>query len=76
MSPDDMFLGEMSFLLKNQRNATIRALTAGTLIEITKRSFVEAVKEQPHYALLLCRLLAQRVARGNRLALGLSSDAD
>jgi hypothetical protein len=76
LSPDDMFLGEMSFLLKNRRNATIRALTAGTLIEITKRNFVEAVKDQPHYALLLCRLLAQRVARGNRLALGLSSCAD
>jgi CheY-like chemotaxis protein len=65
LSPDDIFMGEMSFLLNNRRSATIRAATDGTLIRISKRDFVNAIKVKPHYALFLSRLLAQRVARRN-----------
>jgi CheY-like chemotaxis protein len=63
LSPDDIFMGEMSFLLNNRRSATVRAATDGTLIRISKRDFVEAMKRKPHYALLLSRLLAQRIQR-------------
>lgn len=65
LSPDDIFLGEMSFLLGKSRSAAIRARTAGALIRISKREFIEAVRRRPHYALLLSRLLAQRLQRTN-----------
>jgi uncharacterized peroxidase-related enzyme len=44
--------------------------TAGTLIRISKRDFVNAIKVKPHYALFLSRLLAQRVARRNAETVG------
>lgn len=65
LSEEDMFLGEMSFLLDHKRSATVRASTAGKLIKISKRDFVEAIKKKPHYALLLARLLAKRIQRIN-----------
>jgi prepilin-type N-terminal cleavage/methylation domain-containing protein len=66
LSPEDIFLGEMSFLLHSTRSADVRALSDGRLIRISKRDFVEAIKEKPHYALFLSRLLAQRLERANR----------
>lgn len=65
LSPDDIFMGEMSFLLNNHRSATVRAAADGTLIRISKRDFVNAIKQKPHYALFLSRLLAQRMYRRN-----------
>ena len=53
----------MSFLLHNRRSATVNATTDGTLIRIAKKDFVAAIKEKPHYALFLSRLLAQRLQR-------------
>ena len=66
LTADDVFMGEMSFLLNNQRSATIRATDEGRLIRISKKEFVEAIKQKPHYALFLSRLLAQRIARLNQ----------
>jgi hypothetical protein len=65
LSADDIFMGEMSFLLNHRRSAAVRAHTDGQLIRISKKDFVEAVKKKPHYALFLARLLAQRIQRGN-----------
>jgi CRP-like cAMP-binding protein len=65
LSEEDIFLGEMSFLLEHRRTATVRATTNGRLIKVSKRAFVEAIKRKPHYALLLARLLAQRIERIN-----------
>jgi anti-sigma regulatory factor (Ser/Thr protein kinase) len=65
LSPDDIFMGEMSFLLNDKRSATIKAETDGRLIEISKKDFVEAIRLKPYYALFLCRLLAQRIERSN-----------
>jgi anti-sigma regulatory factor (Ser/Thr protein kinase) len=65
LSADDIFMGEMSFLLNNHRSATVCAKTPGTLIRISKKDFIEAIKVKPHYALFLSRLLAQRLARRN-----------
>lgn len=65
LTPDDIFVGEMSFLLNNERSATIIAGTDGKLIEISKKDFVEAIRKKPHYALFLCRLLAKRIQRTN-----------
>lgn len=66
LTPDDILLGEMAFLLDNQRSATVKAESSGRLIEITKREFVEAIKAKPHYGIFLCRLLAQRIQRTNQ----------
>lgn len=65
LSEEDLFLGEMSFLLEHRRTATVKATTAGRLIKVNKREFVEAIKRKPHYALLLARLLAKRIERIN-----------
>lgn len=65
LTPDDMFLGEMSFLLNNRRSATVRAISDGCLIRISKKEFVAGIKEKPHYSLFLARLLAQRLERLN-----------
>lgn len=65
LSADDILMGEMAFLLSNRRTATVRARTNGTLIRMSKKDFVEAVKAKPHYGLFLARLLAQRVERSH-----------
>jgi len=65
LSEEDLFLGEMSFLLEQRRTATVRATSPGRLIKVNKREFVAAIKRKPHYALLLARLLAKRIERFN-----------
>jgi len=66
LTPDDMFLGEMSFLLNNRRSAAVIAAERGVLLKISKAAFVNAIKENPHYGIFLSRLLAQRIDRQNR----------
>jgi anti-sigma regulatory factor (Ser/Thr protein kinase) len=65
LTPDDMFMGEMSFLLSNRRSATVVSKGPSTLIKISKQDFVNLIKENPHYGIFLARLLAQRLARLN-----------
>ena len=65
LTPEDMFLGEMSFLLNDRRSATVISRGQSTLIRISKNSFVNAIKENPHYGIFLARLLAQRLSRLN-----------
>ncbi len=65
LTPDDMFMGEMSFLLSNRRSATVIAKGSTVLIKISKQDFVNLIKENPHYGIFLARLLAQRLARLN-----------
>ena len=63
LDSDDIFVGEMSFLLNNKRSASVKAVGRGTLIKISKEDFVNAIKEQPHYGIFLARLLAQRLVQ-------------
>lgn len=63
LSPSDVFMGEMSFLVKNKRTATVRALGPGRLIKISKQEFIETLKDKPYYALFLSRMLAERLVR-------------
>ena len=49
LSPQDIFMGEMSFLLNNRRSATVKAETAGKLIKINRRTFISVIKKYPHY---------------------------
>ncbi len=66
LTADDIFLGEMSFLLGNQRSATVRAVGPVHLVKVTKNVFVNGIQKQPHYGIFLARLLAQRLSRLNR----------
>ena len=63
LTPEDIFLGEMSFLLDNRRSATVKSMGRGVLIKISKESFINAIKERPHYGIFLARLLAQRLVK-------------
>jgi anti-sigma regulatory factor (Ser/Thr protein kinase) len=65
LSTDDIFLGEMSFLLNNRRSATVVSKGRSVLIKISKNDFVRVIKEKPHYGVFLARLLAQRLLRLN-----------
>ena len=53
MSPADIFMGEMSFLLNNTRSAMVRAESQGKLVKISRKAFVAVVKEYPHYGIFL-----------------------
>ncbi len=69
LTPDDIFLGEMSFLLNSRRSADVVAAKPSTLVTIDKQRFVSVIKEKPHYGVFLARLIAQRLSRVNhRLA--------
>jgi len=68
LSPQDIFMGEMSFLLNQSRSATIRATSAGKLILLTEKTFINAIREYPHYGIFLSKLLAKRLVRSNEQA--------
>ena len=61
LTPADLFLGEMSFLLNNKRSATVKAVSSGVLLKITKEDFINAMKKKPYYGILLSRILAHRL---------------
>jgi anti-sigma regulatory factor (Ser/Thr protein kinase) len=65
LSPQDIFMGEMSFLLNQKRSATIRADSDGKLIFLSRKAFVSVIREFPHYGIFLSRLLAKRLVRSN-----------
>jgi len=65
LSPEDIFLGEMAFLLNNRRSATVVSKGRSVLLRISKNEFMNVVKEKPHYGILLARLIAQRLAKLN-----------
>jgi CRP-like cAMP-binding protein/anti-sigma regulatory factor (Ser/Thr protein kinase) len=76
LTSDDLFLGEMSFLLSNTRSATVRANGEARLIRISKNDFVNSIKAQPHYGILLARLLAGRLDRLNDYVAKLKARVD
>ncbi|GHV37546.1 cyclic nucleotide-binding protein [Spirochaetia bacterium] len=65
LSPQDIFMGEMSFLLNQRRSAAVRADGPGKLILLTRKTFVSVIREYPHYGIFLSKLLARRLIRSN-----------
>lgn len=65
LNQNDIFMGEMSFLLSNKRNGTIKAADKGKIIRISRKAFVTLVRDYPYYGIFLSRLLARRLARSN-----------
>jgi anti-sigma regulatory factor (Ser/Thr protein kinase) len=65
LSSQDIFMGEMAFLLNQRRSATIRATSSGKLILLTQKTFINVIKEFPHYGIFLSKLIARRLVRSN-----------
>ena len=65
LSPQDIFMGEMSFLLNQRRSATIKATSKGKLILLTQKTFINVIREYPHYGIFLSKLIARRLVRSN-----------
>jgi anti-sigma regulatory factor (Ser/Thr protein kinase) len=65
LSPQDIFMGEMSFLLNKRRSASVRADGPGKLILLTRKNFVNIIRSYPHYGIFLSKLLAKRLVRSN-----------
>jgi len=68
LSAQDIFMGEMSFLLNQRRSATIKATSTGKLILLTQKTFINIIREYPHYGVFLSKLLAKRIVRSNKQA--------
>ena len=72
LSSQDIFMGEMSFLLNQRRSATIRAKSTGKLILLTQKNFINVIREYPHYGIFLSKLIAKRLVRTNeQVSLGM-----
>lgn len=65
ITPADIFMGEMAFLLNNARSATVVADSSGQVIKIPRKSFIEVVKNFPQYSIFLSKILAQKLVRAN-----------
>lgn len=65
LTPADIFMGEMSFLLNNKRSASVKADREGKLVKISRKSFISVVKEYPHYGIFLSKLIARKLVRSN-----------
>lgn len=74
LTPADMFIGEMAFLLNDRRSATIMSAGEGKLIRIPKVAFLNLIRKNPHYGIFLSKLLAQRVVRQNNRTVELTAE--
>lgn len=61
ITPSDILIGEMSFLLQENRSASIYASTPGKLIKISSVALINSIRNEPYYGLFLAKLLAQRL---------------
>lgn len=68
LTPADIFLGEMAFLLDNKRTATIVSIGEGTLIKIPKMKFMRLMEAYPHYGIFMAKLVAGRLAKQSELS--------
>jgi len=68
VTPADIFMGEMAFLLNNTRSATVIAREPGKVIRVPRKSFISVIKDYPQYSLFLSKILAQKLVRTNELS--------
>lgn len=61
LTPNDMFIGEMAFLLNDRRTATVVAVGSCRLIKVPKAAFLSLIRKNPHYGIFLSKMLAQRL---------------
>lgn len=72
LTPNDMFIGEMAFLLNDRRSATVLAVGDCTLIRIPKGAFLSLIRKNPHYGIFLSKMLAQRLQKQTQKTIQLS----
>ncbi|MDR1288437.1 MAG: ATP-binding protein [Treponema sp.] len=65
LSPQDIFMGEIAFLLNQRRSASVRAEGPGKLVLLTRKTLVNIIREYPYYGIFLSKLLARRLVRSN-----------
>ncbi len=61
LTPNDIFIGEMAFLLNDRRTATVVAVGDCKVIKVSKTDFLSLIRNNPHYAIFLSKMLAQRL---------------
>lgn len=64
----DGLFGEMALLDRTERSATAIAREPTTLIRISRSRFRELIQREPHFALHVMRVLADRLRRTTRVA--------
>lgn len=74
LTPNDMFIGEMAFLLNDRRSATVLAVGNCTLIRIPKSAFLSLIRKNPHYGIFLSKMLAQRLQKQTQKTIQLSKE--
>lgn len=72
LTPNDMFIGEMAFLLNDRRSATVLASGNCRLIKIPKPDFLMMIRRNPHYGIFLSKMLAQRLVKQTAQTVSLS----
>lgn len=70
ITPADIFMGELSFLMNNKRSASVKATTRGRLLKISRKAFINIIKEYPHYGIILSRLIGRKLIRANERSAG------
>ena len=65
LDPSDIFMGEMSFFLNNERSATVVAESDAILVKVPRKNFIQIIKKYPQYGLFLAKLLSRKLARAN-----------
>ncbi|MDR1588116.1 MAG: ATP-binding protein [Treponema sp.] len=65
LSPQDIFMGEIAFLLNQRRSASVQADGQGKLVLLTRKTLVSIIRQYPHYGIFLSKLLARRLVRAN-----------
>ncbi len=71
LTPNDMFIGEMAFLLNDRRSATVLAVGECKLIKIPKGAFLNLIRHNPHYGIFLSKMLAQRLFKQTQKTISL-----
>ncbi len=72
LTPNDIFIGEMAFLLNDKRSATVLAVGDCKLIKIPKQDFLSLIRKNPHYGIFLSKMLAQRLVKQTQNTIQLS----
>ncbi|MEL3911975.1 cyclic nucleotide-binding domain-containing protein [Treponema pedis] len=76
LTPADIFIGEMAFLMNDRRSATVVSIGEGTLVKIPKMNFMNLIESYPHYGVFLSRLLAGRLARQSKVTAKLKEEKE
>ncbi|MBQ5470729.1 MAG: cyclic nucleotide-binding domain-containing protein [Treponema sp.] len=63
LNPNDLFIGEMAFLLNDRRTATVMSVGHSRLIKVPKKDFLLLIRKNPHYGIFLSKMLAQRLVK-------------